>query len=106
MQVDPETVGQFTGVRDNRKTKIYEGDVLNVDGDADFANCTPPAPKGKHVGRFLVETEMTNWGYETSWRSIRGYECSTHIMGDTDEEGVSPNAEVIGNIYDNPELLD
>ena len=71
--VDHESVGQFTGLRDKNGTKIFEGDVLECDGEYNgevkFNN-----------GKFYV----TNW-----FGSLFANE----------------NKAIIGNIFDNPELL-
>ncbi len=94
---------QFTGLHDKNGKEIYEGDVVRVDGRKEYENCKPKPKKDEYLGYFSVEMEIGHWGIETNWNHIKGYECSTHIMGDT--EGNAENIEVIGNIYENPNLL-
>ena len=90
-EVIAETVGQFTGLYDKKGTPIYEGDIVD-------------AWSGRH--------HIT--------RGIIRYEPPRFLIGLYDKKGkefngswyLSPNAfgkdellEVIGNIHDNPELL-
>jgi uncharacterized phage protein (TIGR01671 family) len=76
------TVGQFTGLTDKNDTKIFEGDIIQ--------NVT----EGK--------TAVVQWFSEHSafmlWCKS---ENQVYWLYDNDFH----NIEVIGNIYDNPELL-
>ncbi len=76
-------VMQFTGLKDKNGKEIYEGDILQ-----------------KKDVRFIVgygdNDENRGWGFNlNSIRSRKGYHLSTDVS----------KMEVIGNIYENPELL-
>ena len=83
--VDPETVGQYTGLTDKNGKKIFEGDivVLYIKGNktvckVDFAD---------NVAQFQLWQTNTIPHTPTNL-NLGNYDC-----------------EVIGNIHDNPELL-
>ncbi len=91
-RTDNYIVMQPTGLTDKNGKEIFEGDVLRLQRDGRF-------------GTFQIGHEVGPFGYEFSWTSVMGYACPTHIMDQDDEWNLS-NGEVIGNIYENPELLD
>lgn len=90
-------VMQCIGTKDKNGTEIYDGDTLEVE----------PLEKQHYPQNslFYITSHLTLWGYEFLWEHIRGYFCSTHITEFDVEHKQLTNVEVIGNIYENPELL-
>jgi len=88
----PGILMQYTGLKDKNGKEIYEGDVLSYFGDV----CKNGEPK-------LGELEFRINEYEVGW-------VCTFPLGEG--AGWTPNLyreqeqiEVIGNIYENPQLL-
>lgn len=87
----PETVGQYTGLTDKNGRKIFEGDICRFMRFND-------AQVGKIV--FNVKTASFVMWYQSI---VGAYgEKATHKM----LLSVCDDIEVIGNIHDNPELME
>lgn len=85
-EIDLETVGQFTGLLDKNGKKIFEGDIV--------------------LGLFLFDMSINavvkfrDGAFGLEWRrgEIIEFNAFTSLCNIT--------YEIIGNIYDNPELLE
>lgn len=88
-EVAHETIGQFTGLSDKNGTKIFEGDIVDVD-----------IGYLKRRGVVFYEESATRFGLEMKG----GEEKNFSFLG---RQMVKMyNVTVIGNIHDNPELLE
>lgn len=84
INIDPETVGQYTGRYDKNGTKIFEGDIIKT-----YIIRFSTGEKWEHYHIVMYDEEGC---------------INPFCRGD---RGVNPKGcEVIGNIYDNPELLE
>lgn len=87
-KVIPETVGQYTGLTDKNGKKIFEGDICEVtmftcEGEDRHYLCEVCFDCGSFVFR-------ERSGFDILFLDIYDFET---------------DVEVIGNIYDNPELI-
>ena len=88
VDVNPETVGQYTGLKDKNGTKIFEGDIIYAVSNFDAANMVVVYDPAEFR---LVLCE----DYKT-YKPGLGFKCLCYE---------SFYLQVVGNIYDNPELL-
>ena len=77
-QVDPETVGQYTTRNDKNGKEIFDGDIVRDE----YGN----------VGKVFWEDAMLSWRIN--------YNMGNVWLAN------EPQLEIIGNVYDNPGLLE
>lgn len=103
--VDRETVGQYTGLTDKNGKKIFEGDILKIISSV----------QGEIIGytrAFKSEKRedcaVVLWDYKTGGYKLKVYHKGKYkrIAKFAIGHLFVYKAEVIGNIYDNPELLE
>ena len=105
--VDPDTIGQYTGQDDMHGTKIFTGDIVRTYVDDDERRFVVEM---KDVDRTVVvdnpdfsesTTRVRITGYAFGWQ---GYDLYPVVA----EDGTSDvsRVEIIGNRWDNPELLE
>lgn len=83
--VKPETVGQFTGLTDKNGKKIFEGDIIEHHAQ----------------GNIIVNRGVVVWDAS---EGRFAYQLRTMLPGFYMHN--PETVEVIGNIHDNPELLE
>ena len=91
-QVKPDTVGQFTGILDEDQHDIYEGDIIKIVEEFDDENVYT------RIGVVCYEEGM----YELQDKNGKHFAYLGWLMHDD----VITKLEVIGNIHDNPEMLE
>lgn len=86
VMVDEDTIGQYTGLKDRYGTDIYEGDIVNCD------ECYGKIEWNEEYASFCLLIPY-NDGNDVSFDEEMLYDYADECR-------------VIGNIYENPELLE
>ena len=92
--VDKDTIGQYTGIKDENDIEIYEGDIIKFSYDAFIGNFDTFTAKGIVVfedGAFFVNC----------LENERNIKDEQFLLYEINIDAI----EIIGNIWDNPELL-
>ena len=96
VNVNPDTVGQYTGLKDKNGTKIFEGDMIN--------------PFNDEIDKMVVEFRLGQFLLclygERGYMAEYGWEEGNYVFFEADPLlSYSDDIEVVGNIHDSPELL-
>lgn len=99
--IDPVTLCQYTGLTGKDGKKIWENDILRYSYDYDGS---PFLKDGEEIKYRVGAVFWSEW--RGSW-AVCGRGNKKYTNNDVFKYNRNPNrAEVIGNIFDNPELLE
>ena len=89
-EVDPETVCQYTEFQDEEKAGIFENDIVG------FLDCT--STESGYAEQYCVGKVV--WDEETG-----AFQVENRLSAES-YEVLNRGCKVLGNIFDNPELLE
>lgn len=96
-EVIPSTVGQYTGLNDRNGTRVFEGNIIKAGEQkfiVKFGKCGGVENIDEDVGYIGFYITPVNVKYADTYRTDILFWISTY------------GVEVIGNIHNNPELLE
>lgn len=83
---DDNSVGQYTGLHDKNGKEIYEGDIVFIKGDTELLDIKGKVEYSNGFAQYII----TNTG---------------DIINEAEPLGDYEDIEVIGNVFENKELL-
>lgn len=101
-KINKETIGQYTGLHDKNGKEIYEGDIVT-------GTKYPFIDIGKqnYIGIVVFYEDVAQFGYEYKCvnKDKRGISNGINNEFNANENLICEDLEVIGNIYENSNLL-
>lgn len=94
---DPLTVGQYTGLKDRNGTRIFEGDILQIEQYGNPGSRVCPIYFGKYID---ADSDFDYPFIGFYFKIPDGCGNIGALLSDGFEY------EVIGNVFDNPELME
>lgn len=101
-EVIPESVGQYTGLNDKNGNKIFDGDIVHYY----CSDVTALVKFGLYVD---IDVNKEAYGFYSEYKESEIGGSSEKLVQeviDHRESDEEYGCEVIGNVYDNPELLE
>jgi uncharacterized phage protein (TIGR01671 family) len=102
-RVDESTICQYTGLTDKNGNKIWENDVVEVWWKQRTLKNDYEPQRHKAKIEFGNPNSLYSWGYQLHF--VKDFPFNPDILFWIDMEEAGAYCEVIGNIFDNPELL-
>lgn len=93
-EIDPKTLGEYTGLTDKNGRRIFEGDIVHAIYRSDYVD-----EKDIDFGNGIIE-------YHGGYYGGAQWEINTIDEPGNKVFSAKIECEIIGNIYDNPELLE
>lgn len=98
-RVNVESVGQFTGLTDEYDREVYEGDIVMLDGSPEMGVRVVVFYEGSFNIATRKEYDYLQQGSSPYLNDYAHMDCLNTWLN-------SGLMRVVGNIYDNPELLE
>lgn len=109
-EIDPETICQYTGVKDKNEKRIFEGDIFVFDDEVwesaytscgiEYDSCEVKNYGAVGYCDYSASFDFTKYKYNEN-----SVEADLHENNTLDFVEFVSELEVCGNIFDNPELL-
>lgn len=103
MDDDPQNcqfvLEQYTGLKDKNGHKIFEGDILKMHSHVVLY--------GSDLNKWVDDYSPITWDKSMGAFTYQGELLAYQLYAGTQQDGIYHDAlELVGNIYENPELLE